>query len=318
MSIFSPRSFYKPFEYERAFDYWLKQQSAHWLHLEIQMSADISDWHQNMNENEKNVVGNILKSFTQTETFIQEYWSNQVMKWFKKPEIQMMASTFASFESIHSAGYDYLNSSLGLDDYQAFMLDSAAKAKIDRLINTRGKSRAEIAKALAIFSAFNEGVNLFSSFAVLMSFPQRNLLKGMGQIVSWSIRDEAMHSEAGCWLFRTLIEEQPELFTEELKKDIYDAARLTIELEDAFIDKAFELGPLPNLHPDDLKNYIRYRANSKLQELGLKQNWKNLNKESLDKLQWFDVLSSGVELADFFATRNTQYSKNVASFGEVW
>jgi ribonucleoside-diphosphate reductase beta chain len=318
MSLLKPRVTYAPFEYQEAYDYFLKQQMAHWLFVEVQMGADIDDWKLKLSETDKHVIGSILKGFTQTEIFIQDYWSNKVANWFKKPEIQMMANTFAGFESIHAAGYSYLEESLGIQNYEAFLHDPASKAKIDRLIETKGKSKREIALSLAIFSAFNEGVNLFSSFAVLMSFAQRNMLKGLGQIVAWSIKDESLHSEAGCWLFRTFIKENPDLLDDVLKNEIYDAARLTVQLEDEFIEKAFEKGNLPNLTKNDLKNYIRHRANTKLQDLGLKSNWKNLDKESLERMEWFSVLSSGVELQDFFAGRVTAYSRGLADFEGIW
>ncbi len=316
--LLKPRITYAPFEYQASYDFFQKQQLAHWVPWEIQMGGDVNDWKLNLSETDRHVIGSILKGFTQTEIFIQDYWSNKVANWFKKPEIQMMANTFAGFESIHAAGYSYLEESLGIQNYEAFLYDSTSKAKIDRLINTRGKTKREIALSLAIFSAFNEGVNLFSSFAVLMSFSQRNLLKGLGQIVSWSIKDESLHSQAGCWLFRTLIGEHPDLLTDELKKEIYDAARLTVELEDSFIESAFSKGDLPNLSMHDLKNYIRYRANTKLHDLGLKSNWKNIDKDALQRLEWFDVLSSGVEMQDFFAQKVSAYSKGLADFEEVW
>jgi ribonucleoside-diphosphate reductase beta chain len=318
MSILTPRVIYRPLEYLKAEQYCEKQQMAHWLPKEVQMGSDINDWKLKLTETDRHVIGSILKGFTQTEIFIQDYWSNKVANWFKKPEIQMMAATFASFEAIHAQGYSYLEQTLGIENYEAFLHEPTAKAKIDRLMETKGKSRRDIALSLAIFSAFNEGVNLFSSFAVLMSFPQRNMLKGLGQIVSWSIKDESLHSEAGCWLFRQLIEEFPELLDDELKEAIYEAARLTVKLEDEFIDKAFQKGDLPNLSAHDLKNYIRHRANTKLQDLGLKSNWKNLDKESLERLEWFSVLSSGVELQDFFAGRVVEYSKGTADFEGVW
>jgi ribonucleoside-diphosphate reductase beta chain len=318
MSITKPRPTYGPFEYPKYYDFFQKQQMAHWLPWEIQMGSDINDWKMSLSETDKQVIGSILKGFTQTEIFIEDYWSNRVANWFKKPEIQMMANTFAGFESIHAAGYSYLEESLGIQNYEAFLHEPTAKAKIDRLMETKGKTKREIALSLAIFSGFNEGVNLFASFAVLMSFPQRNLLKGLGQIVSWSIRDETLHSQAGCSLFRDFISENQDLWTDEFKKELYDAARLTVQLEDEFVDKAFGKGDLPNLSKYDLKNYIRYRANTKLQDLGLKQNWKNLDKESLERLSWFDVLSSGVELQDFFAQRVSEYSKSTASFEEIW
>lgn len=314
----STRPTYKPFLYEQAYKYWESQQQAHWLHTEISMATDINDFKTKLTEAEKHLIGHILKGFTQSEIFIGDYWSNKVSRWFKHPEIQMMASTFSAFESIHAVSYAYLNDSLGLDDYTAFMHDMSTKAKIDRLVGTKGKSKEEIAKSLAIFSAFNEGVNLFSSFAILMNFQRFNKMKGLGQIIAFSIRDESLHSEAGCWLFRTLVSENPEIWNDELKKDVYEAARVTVELEDNFIDKAFEFGNVEGLTKDDLKTYIRFRANTKLQDLGLKTNWKNINKESIDKMQWFDILSNGVEHADFFAGRVSSYSKGSLDWEKMY
>jgi len=318
MSLLTPRPTYAPFEYEQAYKYWELQQQSHWLHSEISMASDINDWKMNLNESEKHVIGHILKGFTQSEVFIQEYWGQMVGKWFKKPEIQMMAAAFSSFESIHAVSYAYLNQSLGLEDFAAFLHEPTAKAKIDRLIGTKGKTKEEIARSLAIFSAFNEGVNLFSSFAILLNFSRFNKLKGVGQIIAFSIKDESLHSDAGCWLFRTLVDEFPEIMTDTLKKELYDAARLTVELEDAFIAKAFEHGPIEGIDHNDLKTFIRFRTNTKLGDLGLKKIWKNLDKNSLERMAWFDIMSAGVSHSDFFASRVDSYAKGTVDFSNVW
>lgn len=310
MSLTAPRQVYKPFEYPKAFEYWEKQQNAHWLPSEVAMSKDINDWTGNLTESERLVVGQILKSFTQTEISVNDYWSRKVSKWFPKPEICMMASAFAAMETVHTVGYAYLNDSLGLDDYSAFLQDPTAVAKLDALKSTKGRTKRDIARSLAIFSGFTEGVNLFSSFAILMNFSRFNLLEGVETIVSWSVRDESLHSEAGCWLFRTFIQENPDIWDDELKKEIFDAARLSVKLEDDFIDNAFSLGEIRGLDPNDLKNFIRMRANAKLYDLGLKTNWKNIDPESLKKMDWFDELSGGTKFTDFFASRVTDYSKS--------
>lgn len=309
---------YGPFEYPQAYDYWLKQQQAHWLHTEYPMSQDLLDYKAKLTEPEKHVVTSILKVFTQTEVFIEDYWAAKVARWFKKPEIQMMAHSFSAFESIHAVAYQHLTDSLGVPDYKAFLSVPEARAKIERLINQRGKTKEEIALSLAVFSGFNEGVNLFSSFAVLMNFSRFNKLKSVGAIVAASIKDESLHSEAGCWLFRTFVSEYPEVWTDEVKKEIYDAARLTVDLEDAFIDHVFALGDIDGMSSKMLKTYIRFRANTKLQDLGLKSNWKNLDKELLKDMEWFDVLSAGVNHSDFFAQRVTDYSKGVVDFSKIW
>lgn len=311
MSLSQKREFYKPFEYPEAFEFFQQQQQSHWLPTEVSMAGDVNDWKTSLSEAEKTVVGNVLKGFTQTEIHVEDYWSRKVSKWFPKPEIAMMANTFAGMEAVHIWAYSYLNDSLGLDDYKAFMSDEATMAKLNRLKTNGARSQEEIAKSLAIFSGFTEGVNLFSSFAILMNFSRFNRLKGVGQIVAWSIRDESLHSKAGCWLFRQLCSEAVHI-KDAVEADVIEAARLTVSLEDDFIDSCFDkTHSINGLSVYDLKQYIRYRANTKLQDLGYGSNWKNIDRDAIKRMEWFDALSSGVEFADFFATRSTSYSKGV-------
>ena len=313
-NLLKERIVYKPFEYQEAADYWLKQQQAHWLHTEVPMMSDINDWKQNLTETEKNIIGSILKGFAQTETVVNDYWSGLVTKWFRKPEVIMMATTFGAFETIHAEAYSLLNETLGLENFAEFMEDEATMAKIENLTTIRDSfnnetSTHEIAKSLAIFSAFTEGVNLFSSFAVLLSFKMRNKLKGVGQIVEWSIRDESLHSEAGCWLFRTLIKENPELKTPELEAAINEAALLSLKLELDFIDKVYELGDLEGCSKYDLQNFIKNRINTKLSDLGYRPIILDVDLTAVKNMKWFDSLSAGKQHTDFFANRVTNYSK---------
>lgn len=307
------RDIYKPFHYQKAFDYFEKQSQSHWLPTEVSMASDIADWDRNLSETERSVIGNVLKGFTQMELHVNDYWARKVAQWFPHPEICMMASTFSGMEAIHTWGYSYLNDSLGLDDYEAFLEDEATMNKLDRLKDVDSESVEDIARSLAIFSGFTEGVHLFSSFAILLNFSRFNKLKGVGQIVSWSIRDESMHSDAGCWLFNTLCDENPDV-REKVKQDVYDAAKLTIELENKFIDMIYgeaHSSSIQGLDKEDLKEYIKYRANTKIEDLGYTADWSNIDMKRVGELEWFDALSSGVELQDFFAMRSTSYSKGV-------
>ena len=311
------RPHYKPFEYQIAFDFYKDQHRAHWLADEVPLSSDLNDWKMKLTESEKNLIGNILKSFAQTETYVNDYWSTKVAVWFPKHEIKAMAGAFADFESIHAEAYARLNEELGLDDFEAFMEDEEAKAKIDRLIEMPGETLREKALSLAVFSAFTEGVNLFSSFAILMSFQLRNLMKGTGQIVEWSVRDESLHSKAGCWLFRTLLEEDPKLDTKELTQAIFEACDLSVKLEFDFIDKAFEMGDVEGLNKDQLKNFIKERANQKLVELGYNPLYNDIDPNLLKQMEWFGHLTSGKTHQDFFAGRVTDYSKSTADWSDL-
>lgn len=311
------RNYYKPFEYQTAFDYYKDQHRAHWLADEVPLASDLNDWKLKLTEPEKSLIGNILKSFAQTEVHVNDYWSTKVSVWFPKPEIQAMARVFADFESIHAEAYARLNEELGLDNFKAFLEDEVSKAKIERLIETPGETIEDRAVSLAIFSAFTEGVNLFSSFAVLMSFQLRNLMKGTGQIVEWSVRDESLHSKAGCWLFRTLLEEQPELNTDELREKIAEACNLSVQLEFDFIDKAFEMGSVEGLNKNQLKNFIKARANEKMVELGYKAIYNDIDPNLLKQIEWFGHLTSGKTQQDFFAGRVTNYSKSTADWDDL-
>jgi ribonucleoside-diphosphate reductase beta chain len=325
MSLKDERIVYKPFEYQTAYDYWLKAQQAHWLHTEVPMSQDVTDWNSNLKDHEKNLIGGILKGFEQTETIVNDYWTTLVTKWFRKPEIIMMATTFGAFETIHAEAYSLLNEQLGLDNFAEFLEDESTAAKIQSLMDVRDGNSGETnwheaARSLAIFSAFTEGVNLFSSFAVLLSFKMRNKLKGVGQIVEWSVRDESLHSEAGCWLFKQLMKEYPELKTQKLIEDIEEAAKLALELEFNFIDKVFEMGDLENLTKDELKNFIKHRVNTKMGDLGLKPIIPSdqIDKGALKQMLWFDAVVAGKIHTDFFASRVTNYSKGHMDWDNVF
>ena len=266
--IFQERIPFKPFEYPIYYtEGWLKQAQAFWLHTEIPMQGDVKDWNERLTPAEKNLVGNILLGFAQTECAVSDYWTNMVTDWFPKHEIKQMAMMFGSQETIHATAYSYLNETLGLDDFSAFLHEPAVAEKFELLTSTTAEwkhedlatnpqARKEVGRSLAIFSAFAEGVSLYSSFAVLYSFQMRNLLKGIGQQMKWSVRDESLHSKMGCQLFRHMCDEYPELL-DECKESIEEASKLIVELETNFIDMIFEQGDLENLEKDDLKEFIK-------------------------------------------------------------
>jgi ribonucleoside-diphosphate reductase beta chain len=324
--LFKERVEYKPFEYPVYYtEGWLKQMQAFWLHTEISMQGDVKDWNENLSSAEKNLVGNILLGFAQTECAVSDYWTGMVTKWFPKHEIKQMAMSFGSQETVHAVAYSYLNETLGLEDFKAFLHEPSMAAKFEYLMGTKSEythedlaksadARRDVARSLAIFSAFAEGVSLYSSFAVLYSFQMRNLLKGIGQQMKWSVRDESLHSKMGCQLFNHMCAEYPEL-REQVQAEVEEAAGYMVEMELAYIDKIFEMGNLENLKADDLKEFIKRRANEKLNELGYEVVFE-YNKEMASNLDWFYHLTGGTEHTDFFAIRPTSYSK--AGENENW
>ena len=318
MGLFDKRIAYKPFEYPVYFtEGWMKQAQAFWLHTEISMSGDVKDWNEKLTPEEKNLVGNILLGFAQTECAVSDYWTQKVVGWFPKHEIQQMAMMFGSQETIHAVAYSYLNETLGLEDFEAFLQDEATMERFNNLVSYEGNDRRGIAKSLAIFSAFAEGVSLYSAFAVLYSFQLRNLLKGIGQQMKWSVRDESLHSKMGCQLFRHMCEEDESLLNE-CREDVIAAAESMLKAEENYINKMFEQGDIENIKAYDLKQFIRKRLNEKLVELGYVDlgSYFSFDESGSKNLDWFYHLTGGVTHTDFFAIRSTDYSK--ANEGEDW
>ena len=322
MGLFDDRVVYKPFEYEYYYsEGWLPQAQAFWLQTEISMQSDIKDWTENLTFEERSLVGNILLGFAQTECAVSDYWTNQVTSWFPKHEIKQMAMMFGAIETVHAVAYSYLNESLGLEDYEAFLHEPETAARFDNLVAYKGNDHVSIGKSLAVFSAFAEGVSLYSAFAVLYSFQMRNKLKGIGQQMKFSVRDESLHSKMGCRLFRDMCAENDQLHNL-CEKDILEAATTMVELESRYIDKMFEAGPVEGIDANDLKQFIKKRTNEKINELGYTEHkdYFKYDKEAASNLDWFDHLTGGVSHTDFFAIRSTDYSKPAEGedFGDMW
>ena len=322
MGLLDPRIEYKPFEYSEYYtEGWLKQAQAMWLHTEISMQGDLKDWNEKLTDKEKSLVGNILLGFAQTECAVSDYWTQKVVGWFPKHEIQQMAMMFGSQETVHAVAYSYLNETLGLEDYKAFLHEPATAKRFENLTAYEGNSPRGIGSSLAIFSAFAEGVSLYSAFAVLYSFQMRNLLKGIGQQMKWSVRDESLHSKMGCKLFRHMCEEDDQLLSL-CREDVIKAAETMVSLECSYIDKMFEAGEIEGISSSDLKNFIKKRANEKLLELGYVDlgTYFPFNEKAAGNLDWFYHLTGGVTHTDFFATRPTDYSKanEGEDFEDMW
>src|SRR5210317_1658739 len=235
---------YKPFRYPWCYDAWLTQQRIHWLPEEVPLAEDVRDWQKKLLPHEKNLLTQIFRFFTQADVEVNNCYLRHYTTVFKPTEVLMMMTSFASMETVHVAAYSHLLDTIGMPEteYSAFLKYKEMKDKYDYMQNFNMNDKREIAKTLAVFGAFTEGLQLFASFAILLNFPRFNKMKGMGQIVTWSARDESLHTDSIIKLFHTFLEENPDVWTEELQRDLYKACDTIVGHEDAFIDLAFEMG----------------------------------------------------------------------------
>ena len=318
MSLLEANPVYKPFRYPWAYDAWLTQQRVHWLPEEVPLADDVKDWHNKMTAEERNLLTQIFRFFTQSDIEVANCYMKQYSRVFEPTEVQMMLSAFSNMETVHIAAYSHLLDTIGMPEteYQAFLHYKEMKDKVDYLHKFDVKTKENVAQTLAVFGAFTEGLQLFASFAILMNFPRFNKMKGMGQIISWSVRDESLHTESIIKLFRTFIAEHPEIWTDEFQRSLYVTCSEMVEHEDAFIDLAFELGGVEGLAGSEVKDYIRYIADRRLTQLGLQPIYR-LEK---NPLPWMDEMLNGMEHTNFFENRSTEYSKAATqgSWEDIW
>ncbi|GHF10615.1 ribonucleoside-diphosphate reductase subunit beta [Kordiimonas sediminis] len=307
MSLLEERHVYKPFRYPWAYEAWLKQQQIHWLPEEVPLAEDVRDWARSLSPSEKNLLTQIFRFFTQSDIEVNNCYMKHYTQVFKPTEVQMMLSAFSNMETIHIAAYSHLLDTIGMPEaeYSAFLKYKEMKDKYDYMQQFNSDDLKSTALTLAVFGAFTEGLQLFASFAMLLNFPRFNKMKGMGQIVTWSVRDESLHCDSVIKLFHTLTSENPEILDDDLINQMYEACKTIVEHEDAFIDLAFGMGPIEGLTAEEVKQYIRYIADRRLIQLGLDKIY-HVEK---NPLPWLDVMLNAVEHTNFFENRATEYSK---------
>lgn len=320
LTLTDERSFFKPFSFPWAYDAWLKHEQSHWLHTEVPMMEDVKDWKKRLTEEEKKFLTHIFRFFTQGDIDVAGGYVKNYLPYFPQPEVRMMLLGFAAREALHIAAYSHLIETLGMPDdmYNEFLEYKEMKDKHDYVLNVSSKNgtKESTATHIAVFSAFTEGMQLFSSFIMLLNFPRHGKMKGMGQIITWSIVDETQHTENMIKLFKEYIKENPEIWHDDLKGKLYTIAEKMVELEEKFIDLAFAMGPMQGLTSDEVKQYIRYITDRRLLSMGLK----GIMKVKRNPLPWVEEMINAPTHTNFFENRATDYAKGALSgnWDEVW
>ena len=317
LKLTDERNYFKPFNYPWAYDMWLKHEQSHWLHTEVPMIEDIKDWKNRLSKEEKYFLTQVFRFFTQSDIDVAGGYVKNYLPNFPQPEVRMMLMGFAAREALHIASYAHLIETLGMPDttYNEFNEYEAMVEKHEYFTNTVNNG-LDISVKMAALSAFTEGLALFSSFIMLLNFPRHGKMKGMGQIITWSIVDETMHTEGVIKLFRTYIEENRHLWNDKTKKQIYDIAEKMVDLEDKFIDLAFQMGKVEGLRSEEVKQYIRYIADRRLISMGMR----GIFKVKKNPLPWVEEMINAPTHTNFFENRATDYAKGAlkGSWDEVW
>jgi ribonucleoside-diphosphate reductase beta chain len=319
LKLTDTRTHYKPFQYPWALELYEKHEAIHWAAKEVPLQNDIADWNNNITKSQKNFLLQIFRLFTQGDINVAGGYVNSYLPVLGgHPEVKMMLLSFAAREATHITAYAHLIETLGLPDkiFNEFMEYEAMAAKQKYFDEIGSLDKTHIIQQMTAVSAFTEGMVLFSSFAMLLNFGRRGLMPGMVKIVTFSVIEEDIHVEGMTKLFRTYVKENPEVWNDDLKGQLYTIAERMVELEDKFIDLAYEQGGLEGLEKSEMHRYIRYISDRRLIGLGLK----GIFKVKTNPLPWVDEMIVLQSHSNFFESTESSYSKGAltGTWGDVW
>lgn len=299
---------YKPFHYPHYVEKAVAHDSLFWAEWEASLQKDVNQWKDGtVSPAEKNHITQILRLFTQSDEAVGGAYVDVFLPRIKNNEARMMMLSFAHRETIHQRAYALLNDTLGLpeSEYALFLGFKEMADKIEFMQDFDPDTDEGFGLALAK-TVLNEGMSLFSAFAQLLNYQRPEAgskMMGMAEIVEWSIRDETMHVQGMADVFHTYCEEHPHIVTDEFKLAIYDMFRQSVALEDAFIELSLAQGGPKEMTVEDTKQFIRFIADRRLTQLGMKENWGVSN-----PYVWLDHIVSGDSQKNFFEGRVTDYN----------
>lgn len=313
------------YDYLAAVEATEKQHEIFWLPTEPKVEKDLHCLKTELTESELHGVMTTLSLFTNYEIIAgNEYWGRRFKRMFPRPDFERMATAFSNIElNVHAPFYQRVDELLGLNTdqfYSSFIKDPALKARMEFL--TDCVTDKDDLFSVGVFSMV-EGAILYSSFAFLMHFQAegKNKLTNIHSGLTFSAKDENLHSEGGAWAFRVLLEEKKEakLITEEEVSDLYGrlvkAARVIFEHESYITDMVFEKGSIRGITATQMNHFVEHRLDLCLSNLGIDPIYKpKYNPIS----KWFYRMLGGDIQHDFFSKLGSAYNRDWSEAGFIW
>ncbi|MBX2924224.1 MAG: ribonucleotide-diphosphate reductase subunit beta [Chitinophagaceae bacterium] len=313
MGLFDKRVQYKPFEYPEILKFSEAINKSFWVHSEVDFTADVQDFHAHLTAAEQNAIKNSLLSIAQIEVAVKSFWGN-LYNHFPKPELNGLGATFAECEFRHSEAYSRLLEVLGYNNqFESLVEVPVVKERIQYLSsalqNARSSDKKEYTVSLILFSLLIENVSLFSQFAIILAFTRfKGLMKNVSNIIAWTSVDEQIHANAGIFLINKLKEEYPGIFTEETAEQVRSVVKQSIATESRMLDWIFGAGEIDIINKHNLTNFMKYRADESLKQIGMEPVF-NVSAKDNAPMLWFEEEVFSNSLDDFFAKRPVEYTK---------
>jgi ribonucleoside-diphosphate reductase beta chain len=239
-----------------------------------------------------------------------------VYPYLKSPECHLYLAKQMLEEANHCVAFEYVLETFPLDRDKVYNvhLNTDSMEKKESFINkylirmtentldiSTLEGKKDFVRNLVATNIVMEGIWFYSGFMVALSFRQRNQLRNLGSMINWVIRDESLHLKFGINLLHTVLEENPEILTQEFADEIKNIVIEGVELEAAYNRDLFPKGIL-GLNADYINQYVQHMADRRLEELGLEAHYNVTN-----PAKWMATSTDVYELVNFFEAQNTSY-----------
>jgi len=306
---------FKPFHYPQLLEYRRVIKGTPWHADEYDYSKDIQDFKVSLSDSERQVAKRSMLAVAQVESASVKHFWGKVHDIFPRPEVAMVGYTFAENEIIHSESYSMILDLLGFnDEFEEVLKTDVIGGRVgylEKYLRGSGDNVDEFnALKVALFTLFVENVSLFSQFLILRSFKEhKHRLQAIDNVVLATQKDEICHAKFGIELLSILRQENPEWFNESFNSKIQRACHKAYLAEEKIVDWIFESGDLNFITAYDVKEFLKRRFNSSLEDLQIDPIFKDLDEDSFKKTGWMDRDILAYTRNDFFNTKSVNYSR---------
>ncbi len=304
-----------PLNYKWAYDLYNQAVRNTWFPHEIALKEDLDDF-EKMTDDERHAVKFLMAFFNPAELIVNRSIALGIYPYLKSPEAHLYLAKQMWEEANHCVAFEYVLETFPFDKETIFNTHLevpsmvAKEAYINKYMKRMTDDRLDIEtidgkkdfiRNLVATNIVMEGVWFYSGFMVALSFRQRNKLRNFGSMINWVLRDESLHLKFGINLIHNILEENPELLTEEFAAEIRNIVIEGVDLEVSYNRDLFPNGIL-GLNADYVNQYVQYVADRRLQELGMPKYYNVTN-----PAKWMSTATDVFELVNFFESQNTNY-----------
>lgn len=308
----------KPVTYPWAYDLYNQAVANTWFPNEIQLGEDLSDFSR-MTDEERHALTFLMSYFNPNELLVNKALAFGVYPYVNAAECHLYLAKQMWEEANHCMAFEYVLETFPIDRDEAYeshvtvpsMAEKEAfevryiKRMTEETIDiTTVEGKQDFVRNLVAYNIILEGIWFYSGFMVALSFRQRNLLRNFGSLIDWIVRDESLHLQFGINLILTVLEENPEIATEEFAAEIRQMILHAVEMEERYNRDLLPNG-IVGLSADYVNDYVKYLTDRRLEELGFEPEYHVAN-----PAKWMAAANDTLQLVNFFEATNTSYEVN--------